>query len=129
MMRNLVLAMAALLLLPGPLFAQTNAWAGSLSCRECHQKFYQLWSTSFHGLAMQPYTAELARTKLTPQKADIIAGKYRFSADIHKSEVIERTVEGEKHFPIVQVMGGKNIYYFLTPLERGWLQVLPAAYD
>ena len=26
-------------------------------------------------------------------------------------------------------MGGKNVYYFLTPLERGWLQVLPVAYD
>ena len=26
-------------------------------------------------------------------------------------------------------MGGKNVFYFLTPLERGWLQVLPVAYD
>ena len=26
-------------------------------------------------------------------------------------------------------MGGKNVYYFLTPLERGRLQVLPLAYD
>ena len=26
-------------------------------------------------------------------------------------------------------MGGKNVYYFLTPLERGRLQVLPVAYD
>jgi len=26
-------------------------------------------------------------------------------------------------------MGGKNVCYFLTPLERGRLQVLPVAYD
>ena len=26
-------------------------------------------------------------------------------------------------------MGGKNVFYFLTPLERGRLQVLPVAYD
>ena len=26
-------------------------------------------------------------------------------------------------------MGGKNVYYFLTPMERGRLQVLPVAYD
>ena len=26
-------------------------------------------------------------------------------------------------------MGGKNVYYFLTPLDRGRLQVLPLAYD
>lgn len=115
--------------LPGKVEAQTNAWAGSRSCRDCHEKFYQLWSASFHGLAMQPYTAELARTKLTPQKSEIVAGKHRFLADIQKSIVIERGPEGEKQYPIVQVMGGKNVYYFLTPLDRGWLQVLPVAYD
>ncbi len=104
-------------------------FVGSQSCRECHEKFYQLWSTSFHGLAMQPYTSELARTNLTEQKAEIVAGKYRFLADIRKSVVLERTAEGEKRYPIVQAMGGKNVYYFLTPLERGWLQVLPVAYD
>jgi tetratricopeptide (TPR) repeat protein len=109
--------------------AQTNQWAGSRSCRECHERFYQLWSTSFHGLAMQPYTLELARTKLTPQKAEIVAGKYRFLADIQQGTVSERTAAGEKKYPIVQVMGGKNVFYFLTPLERGWLQVLPVAYD
>jgi hypothetical protein len=26
-------------------------------------------------------------------------------------------------------MGGKNVYYFLTMLDRGRLQVLPLAYD
>ena len=47
---------------------EVKTYVGSASCRECHEKFYTLWSTSFHGLAMQPYTAELAKTKLTPQK-------------------------------------------------------------
>ena len=125
---GLVLAVAALWL-TGSAWAQTNLWAGSRSCRECHEKFYQLWSTSHHGLAMQPYTAELARTKLTPQKAEIAAGKYRFQADVQKGTVTERTAAGAKEYPIVQVMGGKNVFYFLTPLERGWLQVLPVAYD
>ncbi len=26
-------------------------------------------------------------------------------------------------------MGGKNVYYFLTPMPKGRLQVLPVAYD
>ena len=112
-----------------PLKIAAAGFVGSQSCRECHEKFYQLWSTSFHGLAMQPYTLELARTNLTEQKKEIVAGKYRFLADIRKSVVLERTAEGEKSYPIVQVMGGKNVFYFLTPLERGWLQVLPVAYD
>ena len=105
------------------------AYAGSASCRECHENFYTLWSTSFHGLAMQPYTAGLAKTNLTPQSADIVAGKLRFRADLQSGAVIERTPTNETRYPIVQTMGGKNVFYFLTPLERGWLQVLPVAYD
>ena len=136
-----------LALLPGPATAQsagTNAvaekssslvhtnlpgYAGSGSCRECHGNFYALWSTSFHGLAMQPYTAELAKTKLTAPTNEITAGKYRFRADLQAGSVIERNGTVEQRYPIVQAMGGKNVFYFLTPLERGMLQVLPVAYD
>ena len=35
---------------------QSAPYAGSKSCRECHERFYGLWSGSMHGLAMQPYT-------------------------------------------------------------------------
>jgi len=106
-----------------------SGYAGSASCRECHEKFYTLWSTSFHGLAMQAYTTELAKTKLTPQTNDIVAGKHHFRADLQSGVVIERTATNETRYPITQTTGGKNVFYFLTPLERGWLQVLPVAYD
>jgi tetratricopeptide (TPR) repeat protein len=108
---------------------QLAGYAGSASCRECHAKFYTLWSTSFHGLAMQPYTGELAKTKLTPHTNDIVSGQYRFRADLARAQVIERTATNETRYPITETMGGKNVFYFLTPLERGWLQVLPVAYD
>ena len=104
-------------------------YAGSASCRECHARFYSLWSTSFHGLAMQPFTAGLAKNKLTPQKSEIVAGQFSYRADLGRGVVIERTATNETRYPITQAMGGKNVYYFLTPLERGWLQVLPVAYD
>ena len=112
-----------------PIKAAAAAYAGSRTCQECHAKFYRLWSTSFHGLSMQPFTSDLAKTSLTPQKAEVVAGKYRFLADLRKGAVTERGPEGEKSYPMVQAMGGKNVFYFLTPLERGWLQVLPVAYD
>jgi hypothetical protein len=41
-----------------PLPPELFLYAGSRSCIECHGKFYQLWATSRHGLAMQPYTPE-----------------------------------------------------------------------
>ena len=47
---------------------ELSLYAGSQSCIECHGKFYQLWATSRHGLAMQPYTPEFARTNLTPRQ-------------------------------------------------------------
>jgi len=107
------------------------SFAGSGSCRECHAKFYQLWSTSFHGLAMQPYTVPFARAKLAAQTDDVVIGRYRYRADISENAgwVTESGPEGKKRYRIEHVLGGKNVYYFLTPLDKGRLQTLPVAYD
>ncbi|MEW6747540.1 MAG: tetratricopeptide repeat protein [Planctomycetota bacterium] len=108
-------------------------FAGTQSCRPCHERFYQLWAPSHHGLAMQPFTPEFARAQLTPQESEIGIGEARYRADIERGCVLERgpglTPAGEREHAIQQVLGGKNVYYFLTPLERGRLQVLPVAFD
>lgn len=111
--------------------SQPAPLAGSQSCRQCHAHFYELWSTSHHGLAMQPFTPELARTRLTAPPTDIRIGATTYRAELtpQGGAVREQGPDGEKRYPIVHVMGGKNIFYFLTPLERGRLQVLPVAYD
>lgn len=104
-------------------------YAGSQSCRECHGKFYELWSSSHHGLAMQPFTAELARTKLTAPTESVAIKPYRYRADPAAAAVHEEGPDGRKKYAIEHTLGGKNVFYFLTPLERGRLQVLPLAYD
>lgn len=132
-MRNL----AAILLVAGLVLSQaafaaelkTGSYAGSVSCRECHEKFYQLWSTSRHGLAMQPYTPGFARANLTPQQGDLAVGKFKYRTDIRTGTVVESGPKGRKNYRIAHVMGGKNVYYFLTPLQKGRLQTLPVAYD
>ncbi len=108
-----------------------QGYAGSPSCRECHERFYQLWSTSFHGLAMQPYSEALAREKLTTQSEDLAIGPYRYRAEIDAGQgwVREEGPEGSKKYPMAHAMGGKNVWYFLTPLDKGKLQTLPLAYD
>ncbi len=110
---------------------KVQGYAGSQSCRECHEKFYQLWSTSKHGLAMQPYADEFAQTQLTAQQDALVIGKYRYRAEVGKGQgwVTEAGPDGEKRYVIEQVLGGKNVYYFLTPFDRGRLQTLPLAYD
>lgn len=121
----------AVLAAENPAAPKSEGYAGSVSCRECHEKFYQLWSTSRHGLAMQPYTSEFARKELTAQENEIEIGKSTYRADISDSGgfVLERGAGGEKKYRIEHVLGGKNVYYFLTPLEKGRLQTLPVAYD
>lgn len=109
--------------------AQPAAYAGSGSCRECHERFYQLWATSMHGLAMQPYTAEFAKARLATQPAPITIGKFSYRADVTTGEVSESGPQGAKRYPIEYVLGGKNVYYFLTPLAKGRLQTLPLGYD
>lgn len=109
-----------------------NGFAGSQSCRECHERFYQLWSTSFHGLAMQPYSESLAAEKLTPQRVDVVIGAFRYRAEIGSDGgyILETGSDGaRRQYPIAHALGGKNVFYFLTPLERGRLQTLPLAYD
>ena len=106
-------------------------FVGSESCRDCHTRFYQLWSTSLHGLAMQPYTAAFARSNLTAQAQPVRIGSYRYRAEVAAptGSVLEQGPEGDRRYRIEHALGGKNVYYFLTPLEGGKLQTLPVAYD
>lgn len=81
---------------------------------------------------MQPYTSEFSRRRqLKPQTHDIPIGGFRYRADITADDgwVLEHGPGEEKRYKITSVLGGKNVYYFLTPLERGRLQVLAVAYD
>ncbi len=119
--------------LAAPLSGSTKSveFSGSVSCRQCHERFYKLWAPSHHGLAMQPYTEEFASANLKPQEADIKIGEFLYFTDIDagKGWVSEIGPEGTRTYPMVHVLGGKNVYYFLTPYERGRLQTLPVAYD
>jgi tetratricopeptide (TPR) repeat protein len=108
------------------------SYAGSTSCRQCHERFYGLWSTSFHGLAMQPYSETLAREKLSPQKDEVVIGTQRYRAMVGSDGgyVLETAPDGEKkRYRIEYALGGKNVFYFLTSMARGRLQTLPVAYD
>jgi tetratricopeptide (TPR) repeat protein len=111
------------------LSSKSKGYTGSKSCRECHEKFYKLWAPSRHGLAMQPFTTDFAKTHLTFQKDEIIIGKYHYRAEIENGFVYETGPDEKNRYPIKHVLGGKNVYYFLTPMKRGRLQTLPVAYD
>ena len=111
--------------------AETDGYVGSKSCRDCHERFYRLWSNSYHGLAMQPYSPELARRLGEAVQAEVTVAGERYRAEIaEQAGFVSALSDGARHkFPVVYALGGKNVYYLLTPLERGKLQVLPLAFD
>ena len=84
-----------------PAESEANVFVGSKTCRDCHADFYKLWSTSWHGLAMQPYTPQFANARLTPQQGDVAIGKRRYRVEIGPAAgcVRETRPDGERKLP------------------------------
>jgi len=111
--------------------SEASPYTGSTVCRDCHAQFYEKWSSSWHGLAMQPYTSAFAQQNLTAQTSPIDIRGRAYRAEIGKDGAAIRELgpEGEKSYTIAHVLGGKNVFFFLTPMPGGKLQVLPLAFD
>jgi len=109
-----------------------TAYSGSQNCRPCHERFYQLWAPSHHGLAMQPFNSEHVQQDLVPhnESIEIDGSTYRAVVKEGLGWIYETTPDGKEiNYSIEHALGGKNLYYFLTPMKRGRLQVLPLAFD
>jgi tetratricopeptide (TPR) repeat protein len=80
---------------------------------------------------MRPYTPAFAREHLKPMdRGLVVRGRtYRAVVGTSSDHVEETGPDGTRTYAIAQVLGGKNVAYFLTPRERGFLQTLPLAYD
>lgn len=108
-----------------------GAYTGTQSCRECHEKFYKLWAPSRHGKAMQAYSDAFAAGSLTPQAKPIVIKGASYLAQTGPGQgwVLEKAGGKKTRLPIKHALGGKTIFYFLNPMDRGRLQTLPVAYD
>ena len=112
-------------------FSNQGEYLGSSDCLACHGRFYELWSTSHHGKAMQAFSGVFART-LEPMKEPVQIGEDSFIIAVNPAGGVMRQIaaSGEtKTYPVLHALGGKNVYFFLVPLERGKLQVAPLAYN
>lgn len=106
-------------------------YSGSASCITCHERFYELWAPSHHGLAMQGVDAAFIASELTFDQASATIKEDLFTAFTRNDSLIvsEERDGVRKEYPAIHALGGKYIYYFLTPFPKGRLQVLPLAYD
>ena len=108
-------------------------YAGSESCKPCHESFFELWSPSRHGKAMQPVDGEFLARESLPASGSIEVGGniYRVLPEGDSLFIIEQDSGGAllARFPVVWALGGKNVFYFLTPFPGGRLQTLPLAFN
>lgn len=106
-------------------------FSGSASCIECHENFYKLWSPSHHGKAMQPINAKFFEEEELPASEEFsLEGKtYNVAFEDSSMVMFEKNGNAIKRFEIAWALGGKNVFYFLTMLEKGKLQTIPLAYD
>ena len=109
---------------------EENKFVGSSSCRECHQTFYDLWETSLHSQTLRSYSYRFASSRLPLDPATMETGDgCRIKIQPESGLVIVSDKNGMHELRISHVIGGKNVYYFLAPLQRGFLQTLPIAFD
>lgn len=111
---------------------EENEFSGSTSCIECHERFYKLWSPSYHGKAMEPVNASyIAKNKLPENQAIEVEGKTYEMATVDSSMVMYEKDGGKilNTYKIAWALGGHNVSCFLTPLDKGKLQTIPLAYN
>lgn len=109
-----------------------NVYAGSGSCIECHERFYELWSPSFHGKAMQPVDAAFVRENSLPASGPIAVEGLFYEMVTKDSAMLLIEKDDDKILNTFQIewsLGGHNVFCFLTPLEKGKFQTSPLAYD
>jgi tetratricopeptide (TPR) repeat protein len=107
----------------------TGGLAGSVSCRECHSEFFEKWSTSWHGLSVRPFASGWDRGEVEPPTGEFRIGEEIYRVDMDAGRVVANAGGIERFHVIEQVVGGRDVIYFLTRLEQGRLQVLPMGYD
>ncbi|MDF7800651.1 ammonia-forming cytochrome c nitrite reductase subunit c552 [Pontiellaceae bacterium B1224] len=111
-------------------FTDQGEYLGSSGCIVCHERFYELWSTSHHGKAMEAFSVSLTKT-LEPMTEPIEVGGESFIVEFDEHGGILRGTSPcgeETTWRIRFSFGGRNVRYFLIPMEKGKLQVAPVAY-
>jgi tetratricopeptide (TPR) repeat protein len=109
-------------------FAQ---YAGSASCRDCHEQAYKLWALSHHGLAERPIDSTLDREAFDPPHK-FQHGSQTSEARVNNGvfEVITQGQGGEKRaYQAGRVIGVFPLLQYLIPFTNGFWQCTEVAWD
>jgi tetratricopeptide (TPR) repeat protein len=107
-------------------------YAGSASCRECHEAAYAAWENSNHGLAERGLRLDMDEEAFSPRR--ILEHNDRlteaFLDDAGAAHILTRGFGGERRaYPVVRVIGHDPLRQFLIAGPGGRLQTCDASYD
>lgn len=108
-----------------------QVYAGSNTCRDCHESEFALWQESHHALAERMISVEQDRFAFTPERA-IETGSHTFQARMEEEqfEMLLQGPDGESQvFQPVRVLGETPLRQFLIPFDQGRIQVTELAVD
>ncbi len=111
--------------------AEASAYAGSASCRECHEKVYNLWKNSHHALAERELNPAIDRVAFDPPRT-FRHGTQTSQARVAdgRFEVVTLGGEGKvKPYRVERVFGVAPLRQFLVKAGGGRYQVTEVAFD
>ena len=106
-------------------------YAGSATCRQCHQNEFDRWSQSHHGLAERAVQPEIDKPAFDPPRTfhhGTQTSEVRI--DGGKDQVVAVDLSGKMQPQTVQrVIGVSPLEQFLVDAGHGRMQTLEASYD
>jgi tetratricopeptide (TPR) repeat protein len=107
-------------------------YAGSASCKECHETAYAGWEKSNHGLAEREYREDMDKRAFSP-KQTLTHGKdvsEPFLDADGVAKILTRGLDDKRRaYPVVRVIGNDPLRQFLVPAPGGRLQTCDVSYD
>jgi hypothetical protein len=103
-----------------------NAYAGSASCKECHEKNFLRWSHDWHARALAPADAKSVAGDFRGRHFRGAVSEAWMSRRDHAFVMRTRNREGHVNdYPVAWVIGGKRMQDDVTVMPDGRWQVLP----
>ena len=107
-------------------------YAGSETCKECHEAAYAHWQNSNHGLAERGYRKDMDDKGFSP-KQTLTHGKDTSEAFLDAdglAKILTRGFNNERRaYPVVRVIGNHPLRQFLIAAPGGRLQTCDVSYD
>jgi len=103
-----------------------NAYAGSASCRECHEKNFLHWQHDWHSRALAPASAKSVVGSFASAHFKGTSSEAWMTRSGDSFVMSTRDARGELgDYPVAWVIGGKRMQDALTIFPDGRWQVLP----